>query len=107
MIKYTFRVLTFAKPESDNALQPEPRSSEGCNTKKKNELSTALEMILFVDDNRVRVGCNGIPTLFSVAALWSSFDAMRQIKNRTIYVEIDRKWRLLQHGISIVTSKSQ
>ena len=27
-----FRVLTFAKPECDNVLQPEPRSGEGCNT---------------------------------------------------------------------------
>ena len=27
-----FRILTFAKPECDNVLQPEPRSGEGCNT---------------------------------------------------------------------------
>ena len=27
-----FRVLTFAKPECDNVLQPDPRSGEGCNT---------------------------------------------------------------------------
>ena len=27
-----FRFLTFAKPECDNVLQPEPRSGEGCNT---------------------------------------------------------------------------
>ena len=27
-----FRVLTFAKPECDNFLQPEPRSGGGCNT---------------------------------------------------------------------------
>ena len=27
-----FRILTFAKPECGNVLQPEPRSGEGCNT---------------------------------------------------------------------------
>ena len=27
-----FCILTFAKPEYDNVLQPEPRSVEGCNT---------------------------------------------------------------------------
>ena len=27
-----YRVLTFAKPECNNVLQPDPRSGEGCNT---------------------------------------------------------------------------
>ena len=27
-----FGILTFAKPECDTVLQPEPRSGEGCNT---------------------------------------------------------------------------
>ena len=31
-INILFRILTFAKPECDNVLQPEPRSGEGCNT---------------------------------------------------------------------------
>ena len=31
-IKILFRVSTFAKPECDNVLQPDPRSGEGCNT---------------------------------------------------------------------------
>ena len=31
-IKHFFRASTFAKPECDNVLQPEPRSGEGCNT---------------------------------------------------------------------------
>ena len=31
-IQCLFRVSTFAKPECDNVLQPDPRSVEGCNT---------------------------------------------------------------------------
>ena len=31
-INILFRVLTFAKPECVNVLQPDPRSGEGCNT---------------------------------------------------------------------------
>ena len=31
-INTRYPVLTFAKPECDNVLQPEPPSGEGCNT---------------------------------------------------------------------------